>query len=86
MYSTRGGTSGKTLRVCRPLFSIEREFAVSTFCEIPPREFLSCPNLLVPSNKSRMINTFHLSLMRVKVVSTGHAVNYIFHITPYFIQ
>lgn len=35
--------------------------------------FFSSPNRFVPGSKSRRINTFHLSLMRVSVVSTGQA-------------
>lgn len=31
VYSTRGGTSGYTFRVSKPLASIERKFAVKTF-------------------------------------------------------
>lgn len=73
VYSTRGGTSGYTFRVSNPLSSIDRKFAVNTFWDIFPTDFLISPNRFVPSNKSRIINTFQRSLISIKVVSTGQA-------------
>ena len=40
-YSTLGGTSAYTFRFTRPLSSIDRSCAVSTFCDTFPTEFLS---------------------------------------------
>ncbi len=52
-------------------FSIWRSCAVRTFCVICPIEFFNSPNLFVPGSKSLRISTFHLSLMSIRVVSTG---------------
>ena len=38
-----------------------------------PMDFFNSPNRFVPGSKSRIMSTFHLSLMRVSVVSTGQA-------------
>lgn len=72
-YSTRGGTSAYTSRCTRPFASIARSWTVSTFWETLPTHFFSSPKRLVPVIRSRRINTFHLSPIRVRVVSTGQA-------------
>ena len=36
-------------------------------------DFFNSPKRFVPGSKSRKINTFHLSPINVKVVSTGNA-------------
>lgn len=71
VYSTCGGTSAKTLRVKRPLSSIERKFDVSTFWLTLPILFFSSPKRFVPSIKSLKINTFHLSLVKSNVFCSG---------------
>ena len=38
-----------------------------------PMDFFNSPNRFVPDSKSRIMSTFHLSLMSVSVVSTGQA-------------
>lgn len=38
-----------------------------------PMDFFNSPNRFVPGSKSRIMSTFHLSLMSVSVVSTGQA-------------
>ena len=53
--------------------SIARSWAVKTFCDTLPTDFFSSPNRFVPGIRSRRISTFHLSPMRVSVVSTGQA-------------
>lgn len=73
VYSTRGGTSGKTVRISKPLSSICRSWDVSTFWLTLPIDFFNSPNLFVPGSKSRIMSTFHLSLISVSVVSTGQA-------------
>ena len=73
VYSTRGGTSGKTVRISKPLSSICRSWEVSTFWLTLPMDFFNSPNRFVPDSKSRIMSTFHLSLMSVSVVSTGQA-------------
>lgn len=45
------------------------------FCETVPMDFFSSPNLFVPVIRSLRIRTFHLSPIRLNVVSTGHAGN-----------
>lgn len=66
------------LRFMSPLSSISRSCAVNTFCDTLPMDFFSSPKRFVPGSKSRRINTFHLSPMSVKVVSTGQAGNSFF--------
>lgn len=56
-----------------PLSSIARSWAVKTFWDTLPTDFFSSPKRFVPGIRSRRINTFHLSPMRVSVVSTGQA-------------
>ena len=73
MYSTRGGTSGKTILISSPLSSIYQSWEVSTFWLTLPMDLFNSPNRFVPGSKSLMISTFHLSLMSVSVVSTGQA-------------
>lgn len=46
-----------------------------TFCETVPMDFFSSPNLFVPVIRSLRIRTFHLSPIRLNVVSTGHVGN-----------
>lgn len=75
MYSTLGGTSAYTVRVNKPFSSIARSCAVNTFCDTLPIDFFSSPNRFVPVSKSRKIKTFHLSPIKVNVVSTGQAGN-----------
>ena len=75
VYSTLGGTSAYTVRVNSPLSSIARSCAVSTFCDTFPIDFFNSPKRFVPDNRSRRIKTFHLSPIKVKVVSTGQAGN-----------
>lgn len=72
-YSTFGGTSAYTFRFTSPLCSICRSCAVNTFCETCPIDFFNSPNRFVPGSKSLKIKTFHLSLIKVSVVSTGQA-------------
>ena len=48
-----------------------------------PMDFFNSPNRFVPGSKSRIMSTFHLSLMSVSVVSTGQAGKSSVH--PYFI-
>ena len=50
-----------------------RSCAVRTFWETLPTDFFSSPKRFVQVSKSRSIKTFHLSPMRVRVVSTGQA-------------
>ena len=51
-YSTRGGTSGYTLRVTRPSSSIERRLSVSTFWLIPSRSVEPPgPGLQIPEDE-----------------------------------
>lgn len=63
VYATLGGTSGKAVRTSNPLSSICRSWEVSTFWLTLPMDLFNSPNLLVPDSKSRIISTFHLSLM-----------------------
>ena len=55
VYSTRGGTSGKTVLISRPLSSICRSWEVSTFWLTLPMDFFNSPNRFVPGSKSRII-------------------------------
>lgn len=61
------------IRVRRPSSSISLRFDVRTFCDIPPTERFSSPNLRVPPIRSLMIRTFHLLPMTDNVTSTGQA-------------
>ena len=55
--------------------SVPKAVSWSTFWDTAPKDFLSSPKRFVPGSKSRRINTFHLSPIKVKVVSTGQAGN-----------
>ena len=55
-----------------------RSWDVSTFCDTLPMDFLSSPKRFVPGIRSRRISTFHLSPIKVSVVSTGQAGNSFF--------
>ena len=44
LYSTRGGTSAYTFRLTSPFASMSRSWAVSTFWDTLPMDFLSSPN------------------------------------------
>lgn len=72
-YSTRGGTSGYTLRVTRPSSSIERRLSVSTFWLIPSRFFCSSLKRQGRASRFRRINSFHLLPISCTVVATGQA-------------
>lgn len=72
-YSTRGGTSGYTVRVSSPDSSIERRLDVSTFWLTPPNARWSCPKRLVPLSNSRTISGLQRLPIRLNVVATGHA-------------
>ena len=54
---------------------------IQTFWDTLPTDFFSSPNRLVPGIRSRRISTFHLSPMRVSVVSTGQAGSSVFAFT-----
>ena len=83
-YSTRGGICAYILRFTRPSSSIERKWAVSTFCDMPLTDFFNSPNRLVPVSKSRRISIFHRSLISVTVSSTSQCGNCFFIIVlPY---
>lgn len=61
------------MRIKSPRSSICRRLEVRTFWEMCPMDFFNSPKRLVPDKRSRRIRTFHLSLISVRVVSTGHA-------------
>ena len=72
-YSTRGGTSGKTVRVMMPSASIERRLSVSTFWLMPSRFLWSSLNRQGLARRLRMVSSFHLLPIRLTVVATGHS-------------
>lgn len=61
VYSTRGGTSGKTVRISKPLSSICRSWEVSTFWLTLPMDFFNSPNRFVP--RQQISNNEHLPLV-----------------------
>lgn len=74
-YSTLGGTSCIHFSINKTVFSYH-EAVQSVLLDTPPTVFLRSPNRFFPENKSRRISTFHLSPIKVNVVSTGHAGNF----------
>lgn len=83
-YSTRGGTSGYTLRFTSPSSSIERNDAVSIFWLTLPMERFSSLKRIVPFIKSRKIRIFHFEPIKNNVVSTGHGLYFSFMPIPSF--
>ena len=72
-YSTRGGTSGYTVRVTRPSSSMERRLSVSTFWLMPSRLLRSSLNRQGRASRLRRISSFHLLPISCTVVATGQA-------------
>lgn len=65
-YSTRGGTTGYTTRSTSPSRSSWRSVSVSIRCEMPSIDRCSSVKRMVPSPRSVMTKTLHLSPMRVR--------------------
>ena len=72
-YSTRGGTSGNTVRVIIPSSSIERRLSVRTFWLIPSRLFCSSLKRQGLTSKFLIMSSFHLLPIRDTVVATGQS-------------
>ena len=70
-YSTRGDTSGYTVRVMMPTASIERRLSVKTFWMILSESCFSSLNRHGRDSRFRMINSFHLVPISTTVVATG---------------
>ena len=70
-YSTRGDTSGYTMRVMMPTASIERRLSVKTFWMILSEFCFSSLNRHGRGSRFRMINRFHLVPISTTVVATG---------------
>lgn len=73
LYSTRGGTSGKTSLSIIPFSSNERRLAVNTFWLTPLSDFFNSPKRLVLVSKFLKISIVHLLLSKSNVTSTGQA-------------
>ena len=74
-YSVCGGTSGNTVRVIRPSFSMARRLSVSTFSLMPGMARLSSPKRNGFSISCWMMKIFHLLPMSMSVVATGQGGN-----------
>ena len=74
-YSTRGGTSGYTVRVISPSSSMERRLSVRTFWLMPSRFFFSSLKRHGRYSRFRIISNFHLLPIKATVVATGHSGN-----------
>lgn len=73
-YSTRGGTSGKTVRSTIPAFSNSRRCLVNSRCEIPSNFFCNCPKRIVlfsACSKICKIFTDHLWAISCNVRKIG---------------
>lgn len=70
-YSTRGDTSGYTVRVMMPTASIERRLSVKTFWMILSEFCFSSLNRHGRDSRFRMINSFYLVPISTAVVATG---------------
>lgn len=76
-YSTRGGTSGNTLRITKPSCSRFFRVEVSTFCEISGRLFLIAENLIGSEfcKSVCMASSDHLSPILAMIFLIGQSGN-----------
>ena len=72
-YSTRVGTSGKTVRFTMPSSSMERNASVNAFWLMPSMLFCSSLKRQGLESRLRMISSFHLLPIRETVIATGHS-------------